>query len=113
MRNIHKINGNIYITSDVEDINENNYIITKDGRLEEVTYLLSEDLESASKIVLTNDRDLIEDGVQSIDAEDLAWFEKNSDCERIDLQKGFADGTDWGYNFLDYKIIIPKEETKQ
>jgi hypothetical protein len=50
---------NIYITSDVEDINENDYIITKDGKLVQVSYLLSKDLEGASKVILTTDQDLI------------------------------------------------------
>jgi hypothetical protein len=104
---------NIYITSDVEDINENDYIITKDGKLVQVSYLLSKDLEGASKVILTTDQYLIKDGVQAIDDEFLEWFIKNPSCESVEVKKGFADGTAWGYNFLDYKIIIPKEEPKQ
>jgi hypothetical protein len=103
---------NIYITSDVEDINENDYIITKDGKLVQVSYLLSKDLNYASKVILTTDQDLINDGVQAIDNEFLEWFVNNPNCEEVEVKKGFEDGTSYGYNFLDYKIIIPKDTTK-
>lgn len=104
---------NIYITSPNEDINENDFIITKDGRLVQVSYLLSKDIYSASKVTLATDQDLIKDGVQAIDDEFLEWFVKNSSCEEVEVVKGFADGTNYGFNFLDYKIILPKEEPKQ
>lgn len=100
-------NQNIYITSD-EDINENDYIITKDGRLVQVSYLLSKDLQGASKVILTTDTKLIADGVQPIPDEFLEWFVKNPSCERVEVKKGFADGSAYGYDFLSYKIIIPK-----
>ena len=80
---------NIYITSDNADINENDYIITKDGRLVEVSYLLSKDLEGASKIILTTDQDLIKDGVWGIEDGFLEWFVKNPTCEYVEL-KGYA-----------------------
>ena len=60
------------------------------------------------KIILTTDTDLIKDGVQAIDDEFLEWFVKNPSCEEVEVQKWF-DGVD----FLEYKIIIPKEEPKQ
>jgi hypothetical protein len=62
------------------------------------------------KIILTTDGDLISDGVQCIDDEFLEWFVKNPSCEFVEVIKGFVDGSNYGYNFLDYKIIIPKEE---
>jgi hypothetical protein len=96
---------NIYITCDDEDINELDYIITKDGKLVEVSYLLSLDLEQASKVVLTTDKDLIEDGVQEIDDEFLEWFVNNPSCEKVEVKRGFPDDTSWGFNFTDYKII--------
>jgi hypothetical protein len=96
----------IHITSDEEDINENDYIITKDGRLVQVSYLLSEDLEGASKVIITNDQDLIKDGVQPIDDEFLEWFVKNPECEFVKVQTMYFDK-------VFYKIIIPKEEPKQ
>jgi hypothetical protein len=75
-------NLHIYITSD-EDINENDYVITKDGRLIQVDYLLSKDLEGASKIILTTDQDLIADGVQAISDEFLEWFVNNPSCKSV------------------------------
>ena len=61
----------VYITTSSEDINENDYIITKDGRLVQVSYLLSKDSEGASKVILTTDTKLIKDGIQDIDDEFL------------------------------------------
>jgi hypothetical protein len=112
-RNDFYTNQHIYITSEKEDFNENDYVITKDGRLVQVSYLLSKDLDGAFKVVIASDPDLIADGVQAIDDEFLEWFVKNPSCESVEVKKGFADGTAWGYNFLDYKIIIPEEEPKQ
>ena len=62
----------------------------------------------AKKIILTTDQDLIADGVQAIDDVFLEWFVKNPSCEEVEVQKWF-DGLD----FLEYKIIIPKEEPKK
>jgi hypothetical protein len=107
-------NQHIYITSD-EEISglENNIWVYNNGRvwLWENTMALRSN-NKPKKIILTTDQDLIKDGVQDIDDEFLEWFVKNPSCEFVKVKKGFADGTDWGYNFLDYKIIIPKEEPK-
>tara|TARA_R110000822_G_scaffold11613_5_gene42268 strand:- start:4292 stop:4930 length:639 start_codon:yes stop_codon:yes gene_type:complete len=106
---------NIYITSE-EDINENDYIITKDGRLVEVSYLLSNDIEGGSKIILTTDSKLIKDGVQSIDNEFLEWFVNNQSCEEISIETNEIVVGSWDVDGKkpiyddDYKIIIPKEE---
>jgi hypothetical protein len=110
-KNTFKTGKNIYITSD-EDINENDYIITKDGRLVQVSYLLSKDLEGASKVILTTDQELIKDGVQAIDDEFLEWFVKNPNCEKVEtsfLCRGI-DGLKGAIG--EYKIFIPKEKTK-
>jgi arsenate reductase-like glutaredoxin family protein len=105
----HNIGRHIYITSDVADINENDYIITKDGRLVQVSYLLSKDVHSASKVVLTTDQDLIKDGVQAIDDEFLEWFVNNPSCERVALKQNWI----LEERYYSYEIIIPKEEPKQ
>jgi hypothetical protein len=105
---------NIYITSDEEDINENDYIITADGRLVQVSYLLSKDLEGASKVILTTDQDLIKDGVQAIDDEFLEWFVKNPSCEYIQTTELSLFNGDTGESgHYKYEIIIPQEEPKQ
>ena len=102
---------NIYIASDVTDINENDYIITQDGRLVQVSYLLSKDLEGASKVILTTDQDLIKDGVQAIDDEFLEWFVKNPSCEGVEVADLWKDGNPSTH--FSYQIIIPQEEPKQ
>jgi hypothetical protein len=109
---------NIYITND-EDINENDYIITKDGRLVQVSYLLSKDLEEASKVILTTDHDLFKDDVQAIDDEFHDWFVKNPSCEFVKTKLVYDyeehpelvgnPKEEWSY----YKIIIPQEKAKQ
>ena len=109
---------NIYITND-EDINENDYIITKDGRLVQVSYLLSKDLEGASKVILTTDHDLFKDDVQAINDEFHDWFVKNPSCEFVKTKLVYDyeehpelvgnPKEEWSY----YKIIIPQEKAKQ
>jgi hypothetical protein len=102
----------IYITADA-DINENDYIITKDGRLVQVSYLLSKDLEGASKVVLTTDHDLINNDVQKIDDEDFAWFVKNPSCEFVEIKIvhsfGELPNNEFLSNKIIYKAIIPKK----
>jgi hypothetical protein len=96
----------IYITSD-EEI-ENCWFVNLTNN--EIGYIKNNigTQKNAKKIILTTDQDLIKDGVQSIDDEFLEWFVKNPSCEEVEVQKWF-DGVD----FLEYKIIIPKEEPKQ
>ena len=98
----------IYITSD-EEIKEGDWCLDLDTS--KVFKLGNWHTNRAKKIILTTDPDLISDGVQSIDDEFLEWFVKNPSCEKVEVKKGFEDGTAWGYNFLDYKIIIPQEES--
>jgi hypothetical protein len=63
------------------------------------------------KIILTTDLDLIADGVQAIDDEFLEWFIKNPSCELIEIQCRYNFYA--GQDLTHYKIIIPKEESKQ
>jgi hypothetical protein len=55
------------------------------------------------KIIITDNKDLIAQGVQAIDNEFLEWFVKNPSCERVEYV-----GDD-----CYYEIIIPQEEHKQ
>lgn len=59
------------------------------------------------KIILTTDKDLIADGVQSIPDEFLEWFVKNPSCESVEVEEIHYSDADI------YEIIIPKEEPKQ
>jgi len=99
MKNIHKINVNIYITSD-EEIKEGDWFLTDDKRVEKC----APDWRAREwhrKIILTTDQDLIKDGVQAIDDEFLQWFVKNPSCEKVEVLRCPIEGL---------YTIIPKEE---
>ncbi len=120
MKNLYKIKKDLYVISNTEDVNDNDYIITKDDRLIKVSYLLSDEVAKGFKVILTTNDLLIKDGVQDIDNEFLEWFSsKNGNVnfvEVISLRKssGWYDEKEiWHWDFLGYKIIIPKEEHKQ
>jgi len=113
-------NQHIYVTSD-EEVKEGDWFIMSGFILRKCdyvdNYMIIDTTQGkhffsvCKKIILTTDQDLIKDGVQAIDDEFLEWFVKNPSCEKVEVKKGFEDGTAWGYNFLDYKIIIPQEES--
>ena len=105
MKNIRKINENIYITND-EFIEEGDFALNLNTKTI-VQYDGIKGLNSNyKKIILTTDVDLIKDGVQDIDDEFLEWFVKNPSCDRIDFVL-INDIEPW------YKIRFPKEEPKQ
>ena len=87
MKNIHRINGNIYITSD-EEITEfqNNIWVYNNGKvwLWQNTMALRSN-NKPRKIILTTDQSL--NGVQAIDDEFLEWFVKNPSCEKIEVEQ--------------------------
>ena len=66
--------------------------------------------DNCKKIILTDNKDLIKDGVQSIDDEFLEWFVKNPSCEEVEV---ILDEVSYVIEDNIYKIIIPKEEPKQ
>ena len=84
---------------------------------------------SVKKIILTTDLDLIKDGVQAIDDEFLEWFVNNPRCENTDIKTENICGrcysndlddcwsakecSDGKFDKIKYKIVIPKEESKQ
>jgi hypothetical protein len=79
-------------------------------------------MDYCKKIVLTTDQDLIADGVQAIDDDFLEWFVKNPTCEYVEIESNYRvkSGTIEehkqgvaGYEYYEYKIIIPQEELKQ
>jgi hypothetical protein len=118
MKNLYKIEDELCIISDTENVNENCWIIT-DGRLVQVSYLLSDEVAKGNKVILTTNKLLIKDGVQSIGDEFLEWFIKNPSCENVEIKKSFdyKDKTSnggYGYGFYKkYKIIFPIEEFRE
>ena len=122
---------NIYITSD-EEIKEGDWmyykhfgedIVTKYNTWGGLNTNVNEHKDYYKKIILTTDQDLIKDGVQAIDDEFLEWFVKNPSCEEVEVDKVdieqpkplYSNGNHKGERVWieTYKIIIPKEESKQ
>jgi hypothetical protein len=103
----------LYITSD-EEVKERDWFYNLTNKKvfyackDMLTWLYDTKKEHKywKKIILTTDQSLY--GVQAIDDEFLEWFVKNPNCEEVEIQKWFEDGT-----ILEYKIIIPQEEPKQ
>lgn len=106
MKNIHKINNNIYIINDEEIKMGDWYIIEFNGVkitkcTSEQELISIEGRNDCQKIILTTDQSL--NDVQAIDDEFLDWFVKNPSCEEIKIESWETKG-EWN---LDYKIIIP------
>ena len=98
MKNIHKINNNIYITSD-EQVKKGDWVLNSWNEIHQITKndKSKSYKKTCKKIILTTDQDLIIDGVQVIDDEFLEWFVKNPSCEEVNVV-----GDD-----CYYEIIIP------
>jgi hypothetical protein len=110
-------NQNIYITND-EEIKEGDYYIdfTSDGL--KIEHFKTKDdwvlvgICDSKKIILTDNKDLIKDGVQAIDDEFLEWFVAHPSCESVEVESMINMVQFTPREFI-YKIIIPKEEPKQ
>lgn len=105
---------NIYIT-DNSEIKDGDWVITKNGLLGKVITEFAWHFYNSKKIILTDDLDLIADGIQAIDDEFLEWFVKNPSCEEVEVgkdefysKKSFIVGKD-AITYT-YKIIIPNLE---
>ena len=113
---------NIYITSDEEikdvRLHKGKWHLEKENILNKFPDYLT-DLSECKLVIMTTGQDLINDGVQAIDDEFLEWFVKNPSCEYIEViplrkSSGWYDEKEiWHWDFLAYKIVIPKEEHKQ
>lgn len=105
---------NIYITSD-ETIKDDDYGL--DTFHKEIRKFRNKNFVSKydRKIILTTDSQLIKNGVQAIDDEFLEWFVKNPSCESVEVEVDEYRDTSISDTeiFIDYKIIIPKEQPKQ
>jgi len=118
-KNVHKINNNIYITSD-EEIKEGDWVYCRTENRVLISNVSYSKLDDRFKIILTTDFRLAPD-VQKIDDEFLEWFVKNSSCESVEVDYDYIQvyprsGRDAGgnerYEYI-CKIIIPEEEPKQ
>ena len=122
MKNIYKVKGNIFITSD-EEIKDC-YVLTDLDKIIKVDESNEEQWHefNCEKIILTTDEQLISDGVQSIDKPFLIWYTNNPSCEEVEVIytncancvkiQGQELSPDCCHNYQ-YKIMIPKEGLKQ
>lgn len=100
-----RTNQNIYITSN-EEVKDCWVLNTHSNQVYFLTgYFGIQPL--AKKIILTTDFTLSPD-VHKIPDEFIEWFVDNPSCEEVEIERGYR-----GYNLVNYKIIIPKEEPKQ
>ena len=100
-----KFGKNIYITSD-EEIKEGDWHF-KNDKMVTKSHIID---DTCKKIILTTDQDLIKDGVQAIDDNFLEWFVQNPSCEYVEVKPLLSNN---GRALFGYKIIIPKQESKQ
>lgn len=137
MKNLYKIENELYIVDNTKEINKDtktcwcidiscNELVLHQGVLPSYHY------KHYKKIIMTTDKSINvlcscgkdcgakESGVQAIDDVFLVWFVKNSSCEEVktDLVAVNDFGsevlvTSYGFDRFIYKIIIPKEEVKQ
>ena len=105
----------IYITSS-EKIKEGDYVLSGTNTMIKCMYPNNVVDRDVKKIILTTDEDLIKDGVQAINDEFLEWFVKNPSCEEVKVEKEYncpVMNKTYDKPYINYKIIIPKEEQKQ
>jgi Icc-related predicted phosphoesterase len=115
MKNLYKIKNDLYIVSIIEDVSENDYIITQDCRLVEVSYLLSKDVQGGHKVILTTNKFLIKDGVQAIDDNFLEWFcSKNGEVDFVEVStESFCVVANSSDIDVHHHIIIPQEPKQE
>jgi hypothetical protein len=114
----------IYITSD-EEIKVGDWFYLDDAEIV-AKHINVKPVKEAKKIILTNNPDLIADGVQAIDNEFLEWFVKNPTCEEVEVEEVYFHGSGYykasdlsekekeRHKFMrERKIIIPQGEPKQ
>ena len=126
-KNIHKINGFIYITNN-EEIKEGDWVTNSlsimkanlDGQP------TMDDFHPWKKIILTTDQDIIKDGIQKIPTDFLEWYcSKNGKIDFVEVRKeccGQCDERLCEIHDLKreetndntfYKPIIPQDQPKQ
>jgi len=112
-------NVNIYITSD-EEIKEGDWChdIFLQAIFQANSFMGIKTKNTAKKIILTTDQELIKDGVQAIDDEFLEWFVKNPSCEEVEVGYGWirlteTDNEGYWVSIPNKQFEIQQEEPKQ
>ena len=110
MKNIFRIENKIYIISE-KILNKSCWII-HDGKL---MFLKDSDNPQKKylKIIFTNDKCLINEGVKCINFETLQWLNENISCEYVKVIEIFDNAYVGGFfateTKVGYEIIIPKD----
>jgi hypothetical protein len=135
MRNIYKIDYDIYITSN-EEIKDGDWLIVNDEDVMQMKSSYDNDMSgediwvgdslngyatyknNCKKIILTTDDQLIQNGVQAIDDEFLEWFVKNPSCEWVEVGYGWirldeTDNEGYWVSIPDKQFEMQQEEPKQ
>ena len=116
MKNLYKIEDELYIISDKE---KSSYCI-KECPMAGLTIdrcdcpIQGGCSNKVGTVILTTNNLLIEDGVQPIDDEFLEWFVKNPSCEEVEVIKSSYNGTKSIDKYWDgeYKIVTPIEKPR-
>jgi hypothetical protein len=84
MKNVHRVNGFIYVYGDND------------------------------KVILSNDPELATFGVRELSEDVIQYLADNPSCEWVEVENEFVDLSDLGYygTYSKYKIIIPKDRHK-
>jgi len=105
---------NIYITND-EQIKYGDFCIDLETNDVFKTFNPYVEWLWSRKIIITNDSDLIKEGVQQISNEFLEWQVENPSCEEVEFEKEHDDTVPYlKMRYVKpYKTIIPSEQSKQ
>jgi hypothetical protein len=112
MKNIFRIENKIYIISE-ELLNKSCWII-HDGKL---MFLKDSDQPQKKylKIIFTNNKCLINEGVQCINFQTLQWINENPSCEYLKIIELYDYVYVGGFLMTEtkvgYEIIFPKDRT--
>ena len=106
MKNIHRLNRNIYITNEQEIKVKDWYINMETNMLVESKNVM--DCNSyIKKIISTTDQDLINEGVFSIDNKTLELLANNPTCVYANIEPLLSNN---GRALFGYNLSIPQEE---
>ena len=108
MKNIHKINMQIYITNN-EEIKKGDFLI-KDNYLYE---WFDETKYKGKKVIITDNPNLIKEGIQEIPTDFLEWFVNNPSCESVEVEVKFIQTADNLKDGFYYQLLIPQDQPKQ
>jgi hypothetical protein len=109
----------IYITSDEEIKRYGEYYLDIDTNEVKTSFEnMGKYLSNEKKIIITDNKDLIKDGVQAIPNDFLEWFVKNPSCDEVEVGYGWirlteTDNEGYWVSIPDKQFEMQQEEPKQ